>query len=117
MPYNATILPSTFRRRITVKAPITLTDSAGGIGTTGYTDLYTTWASVNEISTNRLAYYGMDIFTTAWEIKLRYIATRTISTGTVIGYGDKLLIVNDPKVIEQDYKRFIVLICTEANTQ
>ena len=45
------ILPSSFRSRITVQVPITLQDNAGGIATNGFTDQFSTFAYVENMST------------------------------------------------------------------
>ncbi len=116
MAYDQIILPSTFRSRISVKVPITLTDSAGGIGTSGYTEQFSTFAYVESLSVNRLTYYGMDLMSGGWLIKLRYNADRVITTGTVIGYKDNLLIVTSVQIYTPDNPRFLLLLCTQSAT-
>lgn len=117
MPDYKRILPSTFTSRITVKVPILLQDAAGGIATSGYDEEYTTWAHVDELSANRLAYYGMDLFSSAWEITLRNNSDRQMTTGTVIEYRGQNLIAKSVHIITQNYRRFIKMICVLSDVQ
>ncbi len=114
---NYQILPSTFRRRISIMRANTLQDAAGGIGTSGYVTDYTTWASVVSLSANRKTYYGMDLTANAWEIVMRYTADRPIQVNTVIQYGTTKLIVQSSQLQTQDYKTFWVLVCKESNVE
>lgn len=116
MPSYKQIHPSTFTSRITVKVPILLQDAAGGIATSGYDEEYSTFAHVDELSANRLAYFGMDLFTSAFEVTLRYNVDRIITTGTVIGYRDTEMIVKSCHIITQNYRRFIKMICVQSET-
>lgn len=111
------IQPSSFRRRITVKTPVTLQDAAGGIETSGYEPLFSTWALVDQMSTNRLAFYGMDLFQNAWEVVFRYTPSRNITVGSVIEYEGQDIIVKSSQLVRQDYKTFLTLICIQSEIQ
>lgn len=110
------INPSHFNRRITVKRAATLADDAGGTENDGFDVRFESWASVEEISTARKAYYGLDLFTSYWEIILRYSPNRTFDTSDLIDYGSQTYSVQSADVIKQGYKEFTILICVLSQT-
>lgn len=107
---------SYFNRRITVKRAATLADTGGGTANAGFDIRFSSWASVEEMSTQRKAYYGLDLFTTFWEVKLRYSANRSFTTADLIDYSGQTLSVQAATVIIQGYKQFNVLICVVSET-
>lgn len=115
MPSAKTILPSTFNRKITVLRLVPMIDAAGGTGNELETD-YETNANVRPISADRRLYYGMDLFTAAYEITLYANGgTRSFTTASLIRYEDMTLQVKSWDYDRQGYKRFITLICVESD--
>lgn len=115
MSTNRYIQPSSFNRRITVKRAATLIDDGGGTDNTAFIDRFETWASVDQMSTSRKAFYGLDLFQNAYEITLRYTSDRTFSTADLVDYEDLTLEVMSAQTVRQSYKQFTVLICRESN--
>jgi head-tail adaptor len=107
--------PSTFRRRITIQSVSTAVDAGGGVGNAVITDLFTTWASVLNMSTNRKTYLGMDLFQSAYDIQLRYSAGRDVKTDWLILYGSITLRITSSQLISQDYKQFLVITAVEVS--
>ena len=108
------IMPSTFNRRITVKRVATASDAAGGTKTTGYTTRFQTWAAIDQMNTSRKAYYGLDLFTNFYELMLRYTPDRIFTTADLVDYEGGTFTVNSAQVVELNYKRFTILICTQT---
>ncbi len=112
------ILPSTFNRRILVKRAIPLTDSTGGTQTDFYETLFQTWASVEGMKTGRKVYLGIDAFTGAYDIQLRYTFARQLTVADLIDYLDggvtKTLSITSVQLINQGYKMYYVLTANEV---
>ncbi len=109
-PY--TINPSRFNRRLTVKRATTATDDAGGTANTGFTERFTCWGYVAQMSNSRKAYFGLDLFTDYWEVQVRY---REFNVSDIIDYGTQSLSVQGVQNIYEGYKRFTVLTCVLSN--
>lgn len=117
MNANAQIIePSTFNRRITVKRSVVTVDAAGGVSSTTE-DLFTTWASVDSLSTYRKVLYGFDAFDSVYEIRLRYAADRQFTTAYLVDYENSTLSVTSVQLVRQSYKTFNILICKEVSPQ
>lgn len=108
-----TIKPSLFNRRITVKRAIVLADDAGGAANDGFTTRFSCWAFVGHMSDARKAYYGLDLFTEYWEVKLYY---REFSTSDIVDYGTTSLSVQGIQNVYEGYKRFTILTCVQSTT-
>jgi head-tail adaptor len=107
------IMPSTFNRRLTVKRSTPTVDAGGGVSST-FTDLYTTWASVVNMSTSRKMYLGIDLFTNAYDIRFRY-AGSDILTSDMLQYEGGLLKIIGTQLVTESYKKFWVLTAVEVS--
>lgn len=110
------IHPSTFNRRITVKRAVAVPDNAGGNSAT-FTDRFATWASVDSMSSYRKQLFGIDLYESAYEVKLRFTEDRQFTTADLVDYEDKTLLVMSVQLVKQSYKTFNILICREVAPQ
>lgn len=112
------ILPSLFNRRITIKIPNPVTDEAGGTSNDGYTELFSTWAHIEQLKTFNKVQYGLDGFDNAYSIIFRYASSRpALAINQLIDYNDggtiKTLIIRSTQLQRESYKQFNVLVCAE----
>lgn len=119
MANDLLIQPSTFNRRINVQAAVTTTDSAGGTSDTLSTR-FTTWASVDNLNTNRKVFLGYDTFDSVYEIKFRYTADRKISVSDLLNYNDGgttiTMHITSAQLVRQSYKVFNVLLAKQVDS-
>jgi head-tail adaptor len=108
------IYPSEFRRRVTFKQAIPIVDDGGGVSTSEYEELYTTWAKVEDLSTNQKVYYGLDAFKDTKRVTVRFTDGRNITTAMIMDYinGDNTIPyqIISQQMYTQDYKRYQELI-------
>lgn len=119
MANDSIIHPSTFNRRIKVQRAVTTVDSAGGASDT-LEDRFTTWASVDNLKTDRQVYLGYDAFKSVYEIKCRYTLDRKFTVGDLVNYLDGgntiTLQITSVQLVRQSYKVFSVLLAVEVDS-
>ena len=113
MSNDLLIQPSTFNRRIQVQRALVTTDAGGGTSDT-LEDRFTTWASVDNLSTGRKTYLGYDAFDSVYEIKCRYTADRKFTVADLVNYMDGgvtiTMQITSVQLVRQSYKVFSVLM-------
>jgi SPP1 family predicted phage head-tail adaptor len=82
------ILPTEFRRRITVKRPNSVTDDSGGTTNAGFTIRFTTWAKIEPMRTQEKVMFGMEAFSNAYKITTRFANSRQFTVADLIDYND-----------------------------
>ena len=111
---------SSFNRRITVKSANVAIGATGGPSSNGFTTRFTTWAHIENMSTNRKVYYGMDAFESAYLVQVRWASSREFTSNDLIDYLDggvtKTLIVKSVTLNTEGYKKFNTLIAVEFTT-
>jgi len=108
------IYPSELRRRVTIKRAIPVITDGGGVDTSEYEVLYTTWAKVTDLTTSQKVYYGLDAFKDNKEVIMRYVEGRDITTDLVVDYIDGQVTtsysIKSQQMYTQDYKRYQIII-------
>ncbi|MGB0978548.1 MAG: phage head closure protein [Croceimicrobium sp.] len=99
----------TFRDRITFQSQDSTPDGIGGFNVSGYSDVFSTWADVQEMRGNREMRFGQLNYNTAFEIKCRYRngGTNEPSTDYRIVWNGKNLIIH---AIIEKHESYIKLI-------
>jgi head-tail adaptor len=112
------ILPSNFNRRVQFKRAIPVVDDGGGVSTSEYELLYTTWASIENLSTEQKIQYGLDAFKSAMRVTMRYNTDRNMSTDLIMNYLDATDIrqytIQSQNLQTEGYKRFQILIVVQV---
>lgn len=111
---------SNFRRRVKFLQAVPVVVDGGGVSTASYTTLYTTWAEIIDLKTEDKLKYGLDGFSDAKEVNLRYSTGRDITTDLLVQYIDGNVTVDykiiSQQMITQDYKRFQQLVIQGFDT-
>ncbi len=108
------VFVSEFRRRVSFKQAVPVVDDAGGVSTSQYNTLYTTYAKVEDMNTKEKVTYGLDAFLDVKKVTLRYSTGRDITTDLVMDYINGQVTTSyqiiSQQMITQDYKRYQELI-------